>query len=80
MYFESVTGSQSGNYSCTVTIGDNVAMGYGILTVTCKFVMQTCDKCSVIPFVASCTINSISKKMYLFIVKMFGISFSAEDK
>ena len=36
LHLEAVTRSQSGNYSCTVTIDDNVAVGYGILTVTCK--------------------------------------------
>ncbi|XP_065909225.1 cell adhesion molecule DSCAM-like isoform X2 [Dysidea avara] len=43
LYFESVTGSQSGNYSCTVTIGDNVAMGYGILTVTYIYITNRGD-------------------------------------
>ena len=37
LFLERVTHIVSGNYSCTVTVGDNVAMGYGILTVACKF-------------------------------------------
>ena len=36
LHLETVTRNQSGNYSCTVTIEDNVAIGYGILTVTCE--------------------------------------------
>jgi len=39
LYLEAVTHNQSGNYSCTVTMSNNVAVGYGILTVTCKLII-----------------------------------------